>query len=205
MSDNSSIIRIGVIILAAGASRRMGKPKQLIGFHGKPLLQTIIDRSQAYIFDTYVLVLGAHSDEIQKAIDPGRFRVIINEDWKEGMAGSIRKGVEGSLGIKQELEHILILLSDQPFVSSELICEMIERHRQHGKAITACKYQDTVGVPAIFTRPLFRELCLLDGDRGARVLIKRYSDNLVVVPFELGSIDLDKPEDYRKLLDFNEH
>lgn len=204
MSDPKDKNRIGVIILAAGASRRMGQPKQLIAFKGKPLLQNIIDNSQACSFATYVLVLGAHSDEIQKAIDPGRFNVIINEDWEEGMASSIRKGVEGSLEINEELEHILVLLSDQPFVSSELIFEMIESHRQHGKLITACKYEDTVGVPAIFPRPLFQELCTLEGDRGAKVLINKYSDKLTVVPFEKGIIDLDKPEDYRKLLDFNE-
>ena len=205
MSDHKDINRIGVIILAAGASNRMGKPKQLLRWHEKPLLQTVIDKAQAYTFDTNVLVLGAHSEEIKRAIVPGRFRIIINEDWKEGIASSIRKGVEGSLEINPELEHILILLSDQPFLTSELIHEMIGSHKQHGKSITACKYQDTVGVPAIFARPLFRELSMLEGDRGAKVLIRKYPDNLAVVSFDLGLIDLDKPEDYHKLLDLDEH
>jgi molybdenum cofactor cytidylyltransferase len=204
MPESKIIKNIGVIILAAGGSSRLGQPKQLLRFQDKPLLQHIVDQSQIFTFEAYVLVLGAHAVEIQKSIDPGHFKVIINEDWEEGMAGSIRRGVEASLFIEPELEHILILLSDQPFVTSELIHEMIAAHTKRGKEITGCGYEDTVGVPVLFTRRFFKELCMLEGDRGAKVLIKKYPDKLAVVPFELGSLDVDIPEDYTKLLNFKD-
>jgi len=204
MSDIKYMRNVGVIILAAGSSSRLGQPKQLIKFQNKSLLQNIIDQSQAFTFTSYVLVLGAHATGIQKSIEPGNFNVIINQNWKEGIASSIHKGVEYSLEFNPELEHILFLLSDQPFVTSELIHELLISHQQQGKEITGCKYQDTVGVPAIFTKHMFKELGMLEGDRGARVLIKKYPEKLAVVPFELGSIDIDMPEDYSKLFNFNE-
>jgi molybdenum cofactor cytidylyltransferase len=204
MSNRKDIKKIGVIILAAGGSSRMGQPKQLMRFQNKSLLQNIIDQSQkALSFTSYVLVLGAYAEEIQNSIDPGEFNVIINDNWKKGMAGSIRKGVEGLLAIEPELESILILLSDQPFVTSKLILELIETHLRQGKEITACKYEDAVGVPAIFNRHLFNELCLLEGDRGARMLIKKYAERLAVLSFDLGSIDVDLPDDYNRLLNFS--
>jgi molybdenum cofactor cytidylyltransferase len=204
MSEGKKLRRIGVVILAAGGSNRLGQPKQLIVFQNKPLLQNIIDQAHAFTFVSYVMVLGAHVAEIQKSIAPGNFNIIINENWKEGIASSIRKGVEGSLVIDPRLEHILILLSDQPFVTSKLIHELLETHQKQGKEITASKYEDTVGVPAIFARRLFKELCSLEGDRGARLLIKKYHENLAVVPFELGSIDVDIPEDHNKLRNSSE-
>ena len=195
---------MGVVILAAGGSSRLGQPKQLIKFHSKTLLQNILDQSQALTFASYVLVLGAHAAEIRKSIDPGNFKIIINENWVEGIASSIRRGVEGSLEIDPELEHILFLLSDQPFVTSELIDELVKTHMHQNKDITGCKYQDTVGVPAIFTKRMFKELGMLKGDRGAKVLIKKYPDKQAVVPFDLGSIDVDIPGDYNKLINSSE-
>jgi molybdenum cofactor cytidylyltransferase len=203
MSDRKDIKKIGVVILAAGGSSRLGQPKQLLLFKDKPLLQNTIEQSQeAFTFTSNVLVLGAYGPAIQESIDPGNFQVVMNEDWVVGMAGSIRKGLECSLEIDPELDHILVLLSDQPFVTSQLIRELIETHMKKGKEITACRYEDTVGAPAIFSRRLFKELSLLEGDHGARVLIRKYPEKLTVVPFELGSVDVDKPEDYSKLLDF---
>ena len=201
MSESKNLRRIGVVILAAGGSSRLGQPMQLIMFQNKSLLQNIIDQShEAFDFSSHVLVLGAYASVIKKSINNGNFKVIINEKWQEGIASSIRKGVEDSLEIDPELESILILLSDQPFVTKKLISELIETHQKKGEEITASKYEDTVGVPAIFNKRLFKELCLLEGDRGAKVLIRKYQDNVAAIPFELGSIDVDMPEDYHKLL-----
>ena len=201
MSESKNLRRIGVVILAAGGSSRLGQPMQLIMFQNKSLLQNIIDQShEAFDFSSHVLVLGAYASVIKKSINNGNFKVIINEKWQEGIASSIRKGVEDSLEIDPELESILILLSDQPFVTKKLISELIETHQKKGEEITASKYEDTVGVPAIFNKRLFKELCLLEGDRGAKVLIRKYQDKVATIPFELGSIDVDMPEDYHKLL-----
>ena len=184
---------IGVVVLAAGASSRLGEPKQLAPFRGKPLLQHVLDQARRLPFAASVLVLGASADRIRKAIDFGGFFVAFNENWEEGIAGSIRKGLDDSLTIRPELEHVLFLLSDQPLVSGELLLDLAAAHLQKGKKITACRYGDTVGVPSIFSKSLLPELLLLEGDRGAGSLIKQYPDDLTAVPFEPASIDVDTP------------
>ena len=194
----------GVVILAAGSSSRLGQPKQLIKFKNKSLLQNIIDHSQVFSFKARVLILGAYAELINKNINTGELYVFINDEWEEGIASSIRSGVRCSLEIDPDLEHILFLLSDQPFVTSELIQELLDTHIKQGKTITACTYNDTVGVPAIFHKNVFRELSMLKGDRGAKVLIKKYYDNVAFVPFDQGSVDVDHPEDYAKLQKLND-
>ena len=200
MSEYNPVDNVGVVVLAAGSSSRLGQPKQLIKYKGKPLLQNILDHSQVLSFTSKVLILGAHAEEIKKNINTGEFRVIINEQWEEGIASSILKGVRSSLEINPNLENILFLLSDQPFVTSALIKELLDTHKKEGKTITGCRYDKTVGVPVIFNKNMFRELCHLNGDRGAKVLIRKYPDKVAAVSFDLGSVDIDEPEDYRKLL-----
>ena len=195
---------VGVVILAAGSSSRLGQPKQLIKFKNKSILQNIIDHSQVFSFNDKVLILGAYAEDINKNINTGEFNVFINDEWEEGIASSIRSGVRCSLELDPDLEHILFLLSDQPFVTSELIQELLDTHIKQGKRITACKYNDEVGVPAIFRKPVFDELSMLRGDRGAKVLVKKNYDNVAFVPFDLGSVDVDHPEDYTKLQKLNE-
>lgn len=204
MSEYKLPDKVGVVILAAGSSSRLGQPKQLIKYKNKPLLQNIIDHSQVLSFKSKVLILGAHAEEIQKNINTGEFKVFINEEWKEGIASSIRKGVRCSLEITPDLEHILFELSDQPFVTNELILELMDTHIQQGKTITGCRYNNTIGVPAIFSKHLFQELCLLEGDSGAKVLIKKYADQVADISFDLGSVDVDHPEDYTKLQKLND-
>jgi molybdenum cofactor cytidylyltransferase len=204
MSEYKPLDNVGVVILAAGSSSRLGQPKQLIIYKNKPLLQNIIDHSLVLSFESKVLILGAYAGEIKENINESEFEVFINEEWEEGIASSIRKGVRCSLQIQPDLEHILFLLSDQPFVSSKLMQELLNTHKKQGKIITGCRYKNTVGVPAIFNKRMFRELCLLKGDRGAKGLIKKYPGKVAFVPFDLGSVDVDKPEDYRKMINLSE-
>ncbi len=203
MSEYNPVDNVGVVILAGGSSSRLGQPKQLIKYKNKPLLQNIIDHAQVLSFTSKVLILGAHQEEIMKNINTAEFKVIINKEWKEGIASSIRKGVLHSIENNPDLENILILLSDQPFVNGKLIQELLDTHITKGKKITGCKYNDTIGVPAIFNKQLFQELCQLKGDRGAKVLIKKYPDKVAAVSFDLGSVDVDEPDDYAQLLKLN--
>ena len=189
----------GVVILAAGSSSRLGAPKQLLLYQNKTLLQHTLDQVRSLSFDSYVLVLGAHAGSIQPTLETGPFEVAVNQNWSEGIASSIRMGVELSLARRPELEHLLVLLCDQPFVSTGLVQELVDKHLRSGKKISACRYQDAVGVPAIFSKAMFPELMQLQGDRGANRLIRQYPDDVAVVPFEQGSIDVDTPEDYRRL------
>ena len=187
--------KIGVVILAAGASSRLGRPKQLVEFKGKALLQHIIDIAASMNFDSKVLVLGANRDQIMEKIDPGDFEVVDNDAWETGMASSIRKGLKRSLEIEEELDHLLILLSDQPFVTKEEIRKLISRQLQNDIKATFSQYNEDIGVPAIFSKEAFSDLRNLRGDHGAKKLIYQKEFEFKTVRFQKGDFDVDTKED----------
>lgn len=195
-SDN-----IGVVILAAGSSSRLGRPKQLVEFQNKPLLQHMIDIVAPFHFNPSVLVLGANADQIRQATDLNSVTVLSNESWPEGIASSIRLGVSESMKLNESLESILFLLSDQPFVTTELIEELIQKHVEDNQRITACSYKNNIGVPAIFGKSFFTQLMDLKGDVGAKKIIAQNPEQVDSVVFEDGSFDVDTEEDYKELLD----
>lgn len=192
--------KTSAVILAAGSSSRLGRPKQLVRFRKKTLLQHVIDIVTPFEFSSSVLVLGAYSDDILNVVSTETINVVINEDWPEGIASSIRAGIEESLKLNPQLENIMFLLSDQPFVSTQLIEELIKRHAETDQKITASSYNDNVGVPAIFPKFFFPKLKKLKGDRGAKKIIVQHPEEVTILHFELGHLDVDTPEDYEALL-----
>ncbi len=196
MTKNS---KIGVIILAAGSSRRLGYPKQLLEFRGSSLLQHSIDVTEDLTFDVKILVLGSNSEGIQKKINKGKFEIVTNENWEEGMGTSLSKGVSEALKIERELDHIMILLSDQPLITKDKIQELIKIQLDSRKSGTFSEYAGDVGVPGIFSREIFSELQLLKGDQGAKKLIYNKSFEFETVKLEEGNFDVDTTEDVEKL------
>lgn len=191
--------KIGVIILAAGASSRLGHPKQLVEFKGKTLLQHIIDVANSFKFDSKVLVLGAKADEIKAKTFRDNFEVVINETWEEGMSTSIREGLSASLKLENKLEHVLILLADQPFVTQENIEKLIKLQLEKDVQATFSEYAGDVGVPAIFSREVFRQLKALEGDEGAKKLIYDKKFEFATQKFEKGNFDVDTVKDVELL------
>jgi len=191
--------KIGVIILAAGSSRRLGYPKQLLEFRGSSLLQHSIDVTEDLTFDVKILVLGSNSEGIQKKINKGKFEIVTNENWEEGMGTSLSKGVSEALKIERELDHIMILLSDQPLITKDKIQELIKIQLDSRKSGTFSEYAGDVGVPGIFSREIFSELQLLKGDQGAKKLIYNKSFEFETVKLEEGNFDVDTTEDVEKL------
>lgn len=190
-----------VLVLAAGASTRLGQPKQLLDFGGKALLQHILEQCIPLPFSARFLTLGAYSADIQENINIFDFQILQNEHWEEGMASSLRIGVQAASAHPSMPENIMVLLADQPFVSTALLQNLLDTHRSAQPLITASQYGEIQGVPAIFSSVLFPELLQLQGDRGANRLIRQYESKVFAVPFEAGSIDMDTPEDYRQLRD----
>jgi molybdenum cofactor cytidylyltransferase len=188
-------IKIGVVILAAGSSSRLGFPKQLVEFRGKTLLEHILGVAVSQDFNPRILVLGSKAEEIQQRIDPGNFEVVINENWEEGMGTSISKGISSALSMEKELDHILILLSDQPFVSKEKIQELIKVQLDSRKPATFSEYAGEVGVPAIFSSQLFSELQKLEKDQGGKKLLLDKKIQFETVKFEGGNFDVDTAND----------
>jgi molybdenum cofactor cytidylyltransferase len=116
------------------------------------------------------------------------------------MASSLVAGLQDVLLRCPDIVHLMVLLSDQPFISQPFLEGLLDIHFREQPLITASQYGDTIGVPALFSREVFPELLALEGDRGANKLIQRYREQCVVVPFELGAIDVDTPFDYDKLI-----
>lgn len=198
MDQLGSQPRIGIVILAAGASTRMGNaatPKQLLVYEGKTLIRRAAETALASVCRPVVVVLGANAVAVGAELE---LPVIVtrNSEWETGMGSSIRAGLEAVLAADTGVDAIVVLLCDQPFVTAELIDTLIERRRETGKTIVATEYGEARGVPALFARELFAELRGLSGHEGARQIIRKHADYTVVVPFAGGAIDIDTRDDY---------
>ncbi|MDJ1500081.1 nucleotidyltransferase family protein [Xanthocytophaga agilis] len=191
---------IGILLLAAGASTRLGQPKQLLQFQGQSLIERSIQTILALDVTERVVVLGAHANEISSEIASLPIETIINHNWDEGMASSIRMGVNYMLQKKPNLEAIVLMLCDQPFVTPDLLNQLIQIYEQTAAPIVASSYQDVLGVPALFAHGTFYKLLALKGDKGARSIIPDYQELLQFVSFPKGGIDIDTIEDYEKWL-----
>lgn len=187
---------IGIILLAAGESKRMGSPKQLLDIDGKSLLRRTAEVALATDCYPVVMVIGANKAQIAPEIIDLPLTVIDNPMWHEGMSSSVKMGMAGLYMTYKDVEAVLMLVCDQPYVSVSLLERMIEVYRAKKPPIVACKYGEEIGVPALFDRKLFDELLTLSGDKGAKPIVMNHLDEAYLVTFEAGSIDLDTPEDY---------
>lgn len=187
---------IGIILLAAGESKRMGSPKQLLDIDGKSLLRRTAEVALATDCYPVVMVIGANKAQIAPEIIDLPLTVIDNPMWHEGMSSSVKMGMAGLYMTYKEVEAVIMLVCDQPYVSVSLLERMIEVYRTKKPPIVACKYGEEIGVPALFDRKLFDELLTLSGDKGAKPIVMNHLDEAYLVTFEAGSVDLDTPEDY---------
>jgi molybdenum cofactor cytidylyltransferase len=198
----SSANNIGVIILAAGSSSRLGEPKQLLRFGGESLLQHAVDAATNSNANTVIEVLGANAESVLAGTDQTTIHTIINPDWEEGMASSVRVGLNELLFMCPETDAVILMVCDQPFISSSVLNDLISTHVSTGNPIVACNYGEAFGPPALFHRSLFDELMNLKGDVGARKIIQQHKDQVTTVLFPKGKIDIDTNEDYEALKNF---
>jgi molybdenum cofactor cytidylyltransferase len=160
-------VTVGGLLLAGGAGRRFGGPKQLALLHGRPLLEHAVRAITAVpALDPVVVVLGAAADEIRAAVDLGRARVVVAADWAEGQAASLRAGV-AALG---PVEAAVITLGDQPFLSAEVIGGVLAQRAPGWDAVRAT-YDGAPGHPVLLERALLARVGELRGDVGARRLL----------------------------------
>jgi molybdenum cofactor cytidylyltransferase len=187
---------IAIIILAAGASTRMGKPKQLLEYNGRSLIQHAVEVATASGCHPIIVILGANAERIKPEIATLSVETIENLFWQQGMSTSIRKGIETLNKNNSKAEAAILMLCDQPFVSPDLIEQLIKVYRTTCAPIVASEYDRILGVPALFDRTLFSQLTTLSNDVGARQIIKKYSQQVAKVSFPEGIIDIDTPQDY---------
>lgn len=188
------------IVLAAGASRRLGRPKQLLDLDGETLLGRTLRVARESGAAPVLAVLGAYWETICTSLSMNEVVMVLNERWKEGMATSIGAGLRALAACSPAAPGTIILGCDQPRLSGSHLGCLIERfHLSSGNAIVASAYGGVRGIPAVFPRDLFPRLLALEGDRGARAILGDPQYKIIEVPFEGGEIDIDVPADLDRL------
>lgn len=194
---NSS--NVGIIILAAGSSSRLGQAKQLLKFKGKTLLEISLHAASDSLAEHMVLVLGANQDQIQQKVNLSSYDQVINKNWENGMASSMQAGLKHLLQ-KHEINAVILTLSDQPFIEYKTINQLIFNYLSSKKGIITSTYQNTFGVPVLFDQKYFNELLELQSKEGAKTIIYKHLDDVEKVDFPKGAVDIDTYEDYEKLI-----
>jgi len=192
--------KIGIIVLAAGSSSRLGESKQLLAYKGKSLLKHAVQQAVASKCVPTLVVLGARFESHMMEIENEPAHIEVNSEWERGIGTSIACGVRTLVAQQNTLEAVVIMLCDQPFIDSDLINQLIAESDKSEKGIVACRYGNTIGTPALFNRKYFGDLQELKENAGAKALFGRYSGDLQTIDFPLGETDIDTQLDYKKLL-----
>jgi molybdenum cofactor cytidylyltransferase len=193
----------GIILLAAGASSRMGQSKQLLPIAGEPLLlKTVMTAIESQVHNV-VVVLGANEAAHRELIQELPIEIVTNPNWQRGMGSSLKMGLQKILLSTPNLEAIIVMVCDQPLLKIDHLHELIQKFKDSKCKIVASYYSGMAGVPALFDKSLFSELLKIEDDSGAKQIIQNRKDLVQHVAFPQGSVDLDTPNDYQAFV--NQH
>ena len=190
--------RSAIVILAAGGSRRLGRPKQLLSVFGEPLLRRVVKMAAEVNSDHLIVVLGSSAYDCVPVIKDCEVDIVVNPFWKSGLAGSIRIGVERAEG--HGADSVLLLLAHQPWLNSGVIRRFLDRTNGRTDLIISARYAGILGAPMMFGSDWFPQLKNLEGDQGARNLVSKQEDRVEVIDWSEGALDLDTPEDLASLM-----
>lgn len=195
----SEPVACAAIILAAGASTRLGQQKQLVRIDGETMLRRTTQIAIKAGCAPVVVVLGSEDKQLTREVDGLAASVLVNHEWQTGMASSLKTGLQAALTANSDLPTAMILVCDQPRLDASILRNLLMTHSANKALITASHYRGANGVPAIFSRKLFPELLELTGDQGARRIIQLHLEQVASVDFPGGEIDIDTPGDLAKL------
>lgn len=190
--------KIGAVILAAGSSSRIGQPKQLLSLRGKTLVRACIETASEADCSPVVVVTGSDREKVHLELADANVIEVRNTNWQRGIGSSIRSGVQALIDHTPDAEAILLMVCDQPAVNARFIERLIAARDETKKHIVASSYADTVGVPALFDRSLFKELLSLRDEAGAKSIILQKPERVSQLTFPEGAIDVDTWEDWEK-------
>jgi molybdenum cofactor cytidylyltransferase len=200
MPDNTS--NIAIVILAAGASKRMGTPKQLLKWGEESLLGHSISKALKVEASEVIVVLGANYKSIEKEIKQFPLTILKNENWGEGLGKSIACATKYILELKPKISGLLIVLADQPFIDTDFLNNIIQKFSQNQNQIIATAYENGKnGVPVLFDSCYFDELCNISDDNGAKHLLNKYQSFVISLQFQHQNLDIDSKADYEILYD----
>jgi molybdenum cofactor cytidylyltransferase len=188
------------LVLAAGSSRRLGRPKQLVEWKGRPLIEHVLETVATWPIDSTAVVLGAFEQEILEAVDFGDRLVVINPEWEEGIASSLRVGLD-AVARDLRAERVFLALGDQPRIPADVPPGLIEGMERSGKPVAVPKYRYQRANPVLVDRRLWPRLMSLEGDSGAGRLLQAHPEWVHEVRFDHPvPRDVDTPADLEDLL-----
>jgi len=187
---------IGIILLAAGSSSRLGGSKQLLTIGNESLLVRSVKIAISTTAESVVVVLGSNEEIHKKSIDHLPVIIHYNPDWKKGMGNSIKSGLQQHMKNITGLQAVLIMVCDQPLLSSEHVQKLIDTFNESRYEIVASHYSDTFGVPVLLGKNLFQKLLAIEDSEGAKKIISQFKGPMAKVDFPDGSIDIDTLNDY---------
>jgi len=202
MLDSQS--NIAIVILAAGASKRMGEPKQLLKWGDTTLINHAINTAVAINSKEILVVLGAHYELIEKSIENSEVTILNNLHWEKGLGKSIAFAIDYLQNSKLDVDGVIVILSDQPLITSDFLKSIVSKFQPNKNQIIATSYgKGKQGVPALFDKFYFNELITLSDDHGAKDLLKKYKDHVEALSPPTENKDLDTNEDYTNLYQSN--
>ncbi|MGE5943866.1 MAG: nucleotidyltransferase family protein [Flavobacteriales bacterium] len=191
---------IAIVILAAGASKRMGQPKQLLQWGDDTLIDHAIKIASKVNPKELIVVLGAHFELIKNEIENSNVTIINNQNWEKGLGTSIACAVEHIENSKFKVDGVLITLCDQPLITSDFLKSIVSKFQSNTNQIIATSYQNgKQGVPALFDKVYLNELITLSDGQGAKDILQKYHTQVEALLPPTENIDLDTNEDYINL------
>jgi molybdenum cofactor cytidylyltransferase len=196
-AETETTPQVAAIVLAAGASTRMGQPKQLLPVGGQPMVRRVTAAVCEAELAQVVVVVGAHADAVCQALADLPVDLVVNESWAEGMSTSMQAGLNA---LASNIQAVLIILADQPGLTPNLLDTLVSRYHATRAAIVAPFYRGQRGNPVLFDRSLVGELGATRGDQGGRMLIHRHERDVEQVNVDDPSVllDIDTRQDYEK-------
>lgn len=183
----------GIVLLAAGEGRRYGDIKQLATIDGEPMVRRAA-RTALATGATVVVVIGAHAESIQPALDDLPVHLTNHQGWQDGMGSSLAAGIRTLLSLRPTATGVLFCLADQPTVGAAMLSRLLRRHDEAPTRILASDQGDTLGPPALFPQDCFEALLAWSGARGAQALLQHEAERIEI--FAFGPIaDVDTPAD----------
>lgn len=181
-----------VLVLAAGSASRFGSPKQLARIAGQPLLHRAVSQATEVAGHAVTVVLGAHAERLAPLLRHSPATVVINRQWQEGMASSLRLGISALPGGS---EGVMVTLADQAAITTFDLRRLASAWQRQPDWLIAASYEGRTGVPAVFPSSTFADFGELRGDTGARSILQRHTDRCLRLPMPNAAIDIDTPED----------
>lgn len=193
---SSSSLALHCVLLAAGSASRYGSAKQLLPVNGEPMVRRAA--LAALQTDARLLVVtGAHAGAVEAALAGLPLELLHNPDWEQGLGGSIACAFRR---IGRSSSASLVFLADQPQIGAAELQQLIDAHERRPELIIAADHGPTLGPPCLFPQRWYAELAALSGPQGARLLLQKHAAEVETLPLPQAAIDIDTPEDYRRLL-----